>query len=136
MKLSIFVIVACCFSTLAVAHESREIDGLNLVFGGEPEPMLTGEKQFLRWRLTELTTDEPVSDLIDMQVTVKIDGKEYGPFEVRESWENAGTYQTMHIFTWAGDGTATLTYKGTEKVKGFSESFQFSVRAREAISIP
>jgi hypothetical protein len=135
-KLNILIMVACCFSMLAVAHESRDIGGMNMVFGGEPEPMFTGEKQFLRWRLTELKTDEPVSDLEDMQVTVKIDGKEYGPFEARESWQSAGTYQTMLIFTQAGDGTATLNYKGTEKVKSFSESFQFSVRARETISIP
>ena len=47
----------------AFEHERREIAGMQVVFGGEPEPFLDGELCFLRWRFTDLPSGEPVTDL-------------------------------------------------------------------------
>ena len=35
-------------------HDRKEVAGLAIVFGAEPEPALTEEIQFLRWRVTTL----------------------------------------------------------------------------------
>ena len=98
--------------------------------------MLTGERQFLRWRFRDSKTEKPVSGLEDLQVTIEFAGKEFGPFNARGSRRNPGMYQTSHIFTAVGDGLATLNYKGGEKAKEFSITFAFKVRAKEEISIP
>ena len=34
----------------AVAHERKEVAGLMVLFGAEPESALTEEVEFLRWR--------------------------------------------------------------------------------------
>ena len=36
----------------AVAHERKDVAGLTVLFGAEPEPALTEEVEFLRWRFT------------------------------------------------------------------------------------
>ena len=66
-----------------VRHERKEVAGLAVVFGAEPEPALTEEMQFLRWRVSTLSDEEPYSDFQDAKVTVTRDGEEFGPFEVR-----------------------------------------------------
>lgn len=76
-----FSIVATLIAVLAVAgvassHERQEIAGMQVVFGGEPEPVLDGEICFLRWRFTDLESKEPVGDLEDLSATLSFDGKE------------------------------------------------------------
>ena len=34
------------------AHERKQVAGLEVVFGAEPEPALNGQLQFLRWRFS------------------------------------------------------------------------------------
>lgn len=134
--LSVLILSTCLFPALTISHERKNVGDMSVSFGGEPEPMLTGERQYLRWRFRDSKTEKPVSGLKDLQVTIKFAGKEFGPFDARGSRRNPGMYQTSLIFTVAGEGLATLNYKGGEKVKGFSVDFSFNVRAREEISIP
>ena len=70
---------------------------MQVVFGGEPEPVLDGEICFLRWRFADLESKEPVADLEDAKATIEFDGKEFGPFDARGSRRDPGTYQTQHI---------------------------------------
>ena len=134
--LSVLILSTCLLPALTLSHERKNVGDMSVSFGGEPEPMLTGERQYLRWRFRDSKTEKPVSGLKDLQVTIKFAGKEFGPFDARGSRRNPGMYQTSLIFTVAGEGLATLNYKGGEKVKGFSVDFAFNVRAREEISIP
>ena len=90
LKTGLWVIV---FSAVALAvapisdavmrHERKEVAGLAVVFGAEPEPALTEEMQFLRWRVSSLSDEEPYTDFQDAKVLVTRDGEEYGPFDVR-----------------------------------------------------
>ncbi len=134
--LSVLILSTCLLPTLTLSHGRKNVGDMSVSFGGEPEPMLTGERQYLRWRFRDSKTEKPVSGLEDLQVTIKFAGKEFGPFNARGSRGNPGMYQTSLIFTTPGDGLATLKYKGKEKVKGFSVTFAFNVRAKEEISIP
>ena len=47
LSLTLAVAVVAMGATMA-AHERKEVAGLDVVFGAEPEPALTGEMQFLR----------------------------------------------------------------------------------------
>ena len=44
-------------------HERKEIAGRVVVFGAEPEPALTEEVEWLRWRFRSLATNEPFTDI-------------------------------------------------------------------------
>ena len=78
LALAIAVVAMC--ATVA-AHERKEVAGLEVVFGAEPEPALNGEKQFLRWRF--LKDKQPFGDIEELAATVKRNGKTFGPFTGR-----------------------------------------------------
>ena len=83
--LSVIILSTCLFSASAISHERKNVGDMSVSFGGEPEPMLTGERQFLRWRFRDSKTEKPVSGLEDLQVTIEFAGKEFGPFNARGS---------------------------------------------------
>ena len=39
--------------TTAFSHDRRVIAGMQIAFGGEPEPVFDGELRFLRWGFTD-----------------------------------------------------------------------------------
>ncbi len=53
------VTAAAVPGSTAVFHETKEVAGLRVVFGAEPEPALTEEMQFLRWRSGLWPTRKP-----------------------------------------------------------------------------
>jgi hypothetical protein len=126
-------VVALC-ATIS-AHERKEIAGLNVLFGAEPEPALTGEMQFLRWRFTA-QDKTPFTDLEEMSATVKRNGKPFGPFTGRMSAREPGVVATQHIFTSAGDYEATLTFKKKGDATMHSVTFAFKIADRKTIEIP
>ena len=59
-------------------HERKEVAGLAIVFGAEPEPALTGEMQFLRWRVSVLPDRADVyTEMQGAEVKITHDGTEY-----------------------------------------------------------
>ena len=98
------LVVAVMCATVA-AHERKEVAGLEVVFGAEPEPALNGEKQFLRWRF--LKEKQPFGDIEEMTATVKRSGKTFGPFTGRMTAREPGVVATQHIFTSVGEYEAT-----------------------------
>jgi hypothetical protein len=120
----------------AMFHERKEVAGLAVVFGAEPEPAITEEMQFLRWRVSSLADEEPYSHFQDAEVTINRDGKEYGPFPVRGSRRNPGQYQTQHIFTTAGEYESVLSFRKGEEEKVHSVDFSFTIRDRASLEIP
>ena len=123
-------------SAVASSHERKEIAGMQVVFGGEPEPVLDGEICFLTWRFSDLETEEPVANLEAVTAKVQFEGKEFGPFKARSSRRNPGTYQTQHIFTKEGDGEVTLSFKKAASDEVLTVSMKFAVRPRKSIEIP
>lgn len=126
-------VVAMCATVSA--HERKEVAGLNVLFGAEPEPALTGEMQFLRWRFTA-QDKAPFTDLEELKVTIKRDGKTHGPFTGRMTARDAGLVATQHIFTAAGDYEATLTFKKKGDATVHSVTFTFKIADRKTIEIP
>lgn len=120
----------------AVGHERQEVAGMQVVFGGEPEPVLDGEVCFLRWRFSDLESKEPVAELEGVEATLAFEGKEFGPFEARGSRRDPGMFQTQHIFTKSGEGTATLRFKKPGMDEVHEVVFTFRVRSRKSIEIP
>ena len=120
----IFLLVFC--GAVAFAHSSADVDGMSVLFGGEPEPMLDAERQNFRWRFTDAKTKEPITDLTELQAVVRFDGEEFGSFTARGSRREPGMYQTFHIFSKPGDGEVTLSFKREGSSKIHTVTFSFS----------
>ena len=132
---SVIVFVFLVVGT-ASSHKREEIAGMSVVFGGDREPLLDNEVCFLGWRLTDVKTEEPVTNLQNVHIMIKFEGKEFGPFETRSARRDPGMYRTRHIFTKPGEGEATLTFKREGEEKEHSLTLTFRIDPREAIEIP
>ena len=118
------------------AHERKEVAGLEVVFGAEPEPALNGQMQFLRWRFLSKDTKQPFGDIEEMSATVKRNGKAFGPFAGRMAAREPGVVATQHIFTAPGEYEATLTFKKKGDATVHSITFAFRIRDRKELEIP
>ncbi len=127
---------AASSSDTAVLHERKEVAGLAVVFGAEPEPALTDEMQFLRWRVSSLDDEEPYTDFQGAEVTIKRDGEEFGPFPVRGTRRDPGVYQTRHIFTAAGEYESILSFRKGDEEESHTVEFGFRIRDRAALELP
>lgn len=117
------------------AHERKQVAGLEVVFGAEPEPALNGQLQFLRWRFYS-ADKKPFADLEGLSAVVKRDGKTHGPFEGRVTPREPGVVATQHIFTNAGEYEATLTFKKKGDPTTHTVMFNFRIRDRKELEIP
>ena len=122
--------------SVSEAHERKEVAGLTVVFGAEPEPALTEEAEWLRWRFISLATSEPFTDIEEASAVVKRDGQEYGPFQLRGQRNQPGVRQSMHIFTAAGEYETVLSFKKKGDSTTHTLAFTFRIRDRKDISIP
>jgi hypothetical protein len=120
----------------AMFHERKEVAGLAVVFGAEPEPALTEEMQSLRWRVSSLADEKPYADFQAATVTISRDGEEYGPFPVRGSRRDPGLYQTRHIFTTPGEYESVLSFRKGEEKEVHTVDFSFRIRDRVSLEIP
>ncbi len=119
-----------------VFHERKEVAGLAVVFGAEPEPAITEEMQFLRWRISSLADEEAYTDLQDAEATITRDGEEFGPLPVRGSRRDPGLYQTRHIFTAEGEYESVLSFRKGEEEEVHTVDFSFRIRDRVTFEIP
>ncbi len=142
LGLSLFLAVTALVASAAsssdetVFHERKEVAGLSVLFGAEPEPAITEEMQFLRWRVNALADQEPYTDLEDAEVTIKLDGEEFGPFAVRDARGDAGLYQTRHLFTEAGEYESVLSFRKGEEEEVHTVAFNFNINDRATLEIP
>ena len=116
-------------------HERKEVAGLAIVFGAEPEPALTQEMQFLRWRVSSLESEEPYAELSG-EVMISFDGEEQGSFPVRRIRGTPGSYQTRHIFTEPGEYETVLTFKKGEAEEMHTVDFNFNINDRSSLELP
>lgn len=136
LVVAVIVTAATFPDSTVVFHERKEVAGLAVVFGAEPEPALTDEMQYLRWRVSSLADEEPYTDFEDAKVTIKRDGEEFGPFTVRHMRRNPGQYQTQHIFTAAGEYESVLSFRKGEDKEVHTVDFSFRIRDRATLEIP
>ena len=143
-KLASFILLIAVAATVTVAasvdgmpmHERKEVAGLAIVFGAEPEPALTDEMQFLRWRVSTLADQEPYGDFQDASVVIKRDGEKFGPFQVRGMRREPGNYQTRHIFTEAGEYESVLSFRKGDEETVHTVDFNFNINDRGSLEIP
>ncbi len=119
----------------ALFHERKEVAGLAIVFGAEPEPALTGEMQFLRWRVSSLESEEPYLELSG-DVLISFDGAEQGTFAVRAMRGTPGSYQTRHIFTEPGEYETVLSFRKGEADEVHTVDFNFNINDRSTLELP
>lgn len=119
-----------------VVHERKEVAGLAIVFGAEPEPALTEEIQFLRWRVSSLEDETPFEELSAAEVMISRDGVDLGTFEVRPVRRTPGQYQTRHIFTEAGEYDTVLSFKKGDELEVHAVDFAFNIGDRAEIELP
>ena len=130
------VTAAALSGSATMFHETKEVAGLAVTFGAEPEPALTEEMQFLRWRIRSLADEEVYTDLQDAEAIIKRDGEEFGPFRLRGSRRSPGLYQTQHIFTVGGEYESVLSFRKGEDEKVHTVDFTFRIRDRATLEIP
>ncbi len=130
------VTIVSLVPSLAIAHERKEVAGLSVLFGAEPEPALTGRVQFLRWRFRTVDSEEPFSDLEDLAVVITRDGQDHGPFESRMSQRDPGLVQTQHIFTAPGEYGVVLSFRKSGSEETHSVAFTYRIRDRRDLEIP
>lgn len=134
--LSKLILVLIFFAAAASSHDRKNVDDISILFGGEPEPMVNDERQVLRWKFTNVDTNELVTDLEALEAVVTFEGKVAGTFTARGSRRDPGIYKTTHIFTTPGEGEVTLSFKQEGNDKVYSVTFSFSVLSRKELEIP
>lgn len=135
-KTAIIAFLLLLMASPSSAHERKEVAGMMVVFGAEPEPAVTEERQELVWRFRLLESEEPVGDLENLEAVVVHDGTEYGPFQVRGSRREPGTYRTVRIFTATGDYSVSLTFTKAGETDSHSVDFDFRIANRNELAIP
>jgi len=136
LVIGVIVLAAAAPDSGLFFHERKEVAGLAVVFGAEPEPALTDEMQFLRWRVSSLADQEPYTEFSDAEVRVTRNGEEYGPYSVRRVRGTPGQYQTRHIFTEAGEYLSVLSFKKGEEETVHTVDFNFTINDRSTLEIP
>ena len=113
-----------------------EVNGISVLFGGSPEPMVDAERQNLVWRFTDANTKEPITDLEALEAVIAYDGKEFGAFTARGSRSDPGMYRTTHIFSIPGEGKVTLRFKREGSDEVHTITFSFRINSRKDYEIP
>ncbi len=119
-----------------VRHERKEVAGLAVVFGAEPEPAVTGEMQSLVWRVSSLEDKEPYKELRNARVVIRFNGEEYGPYVVRGSRRDPGFYSTKHIFTADGEYESVLSFRKGDDEEVHTVDFSFRIGDRRDLELP
>lgn len=136
LVVGVIVLAAAAPDSGLFFHERKEVAGLAVVFGAEPEPAITEEMQFLRWRVSSLADQEPYTEFNGAQVRVTLNGEEFGPYDVRAVRRTPGQYQTRHIFTEAGEYQSVLSFRKGEEETVHTVDFDFTIRDRTDMEIP
>jgi|GEM_PF-2333228 hypothetical protein len=91
------------------AHESQNIEGYEITFGGAEEPVITGERMWLQFEIVDNQTGEPVANQSEnLIVSVQTEGSNKTALELSEKHGDPGVYEAPVIFTEPGNYTVHL----------------------------
>lgn len=117
------------------AHETQQVEGYDVTFGGADEPLITGERTGLEFEIADNETGEPVEGQAEtLNVSVDASGSEKTPLEVGAKHGEPGVYEAPVIFTEPGEYVVHLegTLDGTE----VHTHFETEVRDRAELEYP
>ncbi|SEW10118.1 FixH family protein [Natrinema salifodinae] len=124
------VIIAMLLTSVvgpATAHESQDVEGYEITFGGSDEPVITGERMWLQFEIVDNETGEGVTNQSEnLTVSVQTEGSDKTALEVSEKHGEPGVYEAPVIFTEPGDYVAHLegSLEGTEVHTHFEKEVQ------------
>lgn len=104
-------------ATPAMAHDTQNVEGYDITFGGADEPLITGERMWLEFEIVNNETGEPVTDQAEnLTVSVQTAESEKTALELSEKHGEPGVYEAPVIFTVPGDYVVHLegSVEGTE----------------------
>lgn len=110
-----------------LAHETKDLNGNEVTFGGAEEPLITGERMWLEFEIVDAETDEPVENLSEnLTASVQLPGHEKTALELDAKHGEPGVYEAPVIFTEPGDYMVHLegTIDGTEVHTHFEKEVQ------------
>ncbi|QLK27261.1 FixH family protein [Natrinema zhouii] len=104
-------------ATPGMAHETQNVEGYDITFGGADEPLITGERMWVEFEIVNNETGEPVTDQAEnLTVSVQTAESEKTALELSEKHGEPGVYEAPVIFTGSGDYVVHLegSVEGTE----------------------
>lgn len=133
---------------IASAHDTEEVEGYEITFGGADEPVITGERMWMEVQVVEQTQEgdggqgddgdvgTAVEDLEDnLTIAVRAPfGDETHDLDASSRFGEPGWYEAPVLFTEPGTYTVFInaTVEGTE----INVSFQKEVRNRSTLEFP
>lgn len=127
LTLVLIAVLLASIAGPAAAHESQDVEGYEITFGGADEPVITGERMWLQFEIVDNETGEPVTDHAEnLTVSVQTGGSEKTALDVSEKHGEPGVYEAPVIFTEPGDYVVHLegTLEDTEVHTHFEKEVQ------------
>lgn len=104
ITLVIVTVLMASAASPAVAHETQEVEGYDVTFGGADEPVITGERMWMEFEIVDNETGEPVENQSEtVTVSVQTAGSDKTALNVSEKHGEPGVYEAPVIFTEPGE---------------------------------
>lgn len=127
IALVVLVTVMTGIATPVMAHETQNVEGYDITFGGADEPLITGERMWVEFEIVNNETGEPVTDQAEnLTVSVQTAESEKTALELSEKHGEPGVYEAPVLFTEPGDYVVHLegSVGGTEVHTHFEKEVQ------------
>ncbi|WP_226006679.1 FixH family protein [Natrinema salinisoli] len=119
----------------AVAHETQDLDGNEVTFGGADEPLITGERMWLEFDIVDAESGDPVENLSEnLTASVQTGDHEKTALEISEKHGEPGVYEAPVVFTESGDYVVHL--EGNIDASDVHTHFETEVRDRAELEYP
>lgn len=119
----------------ALAHETQDLDGNEVTFGGADEPLITGERMWLEFEIVDAESGEPVENLSEnLTVSVQTGDHEKTALELSEKHGEPGVYEAPVVFTESGEYVVHL--EGTIDGSEVHTHFEKEVQDRNELEYP
>lgn len=117
------------------AHETQEVEGYEVTFGGADEPLITGERMWLEFEIVDAESGEPAENLSEnLTASVQTSGHEKTPLELSAKHGERGVYEAPVVFTQPGDYVVHL--EGTIDGADVHTHFEKEVQDRADLEYP
>lgn len=132
---TVLIVLVAMVAAPVAAHDSEEIDGYKLTFGGADEPVITGERMWLQLRIRD-EDGEPVPGQAESMVWRVEKPGDSDPVELKvsESHGNPGLYEAAVVFTEPGEYAVHI--EGTVEETEVHTHFEKVVEDQSALAYP
>lgn len=133
-----FVLITVVVTGVAhpvAAHETQNVEGYDVTFGGADEPLVTDERMWLEIEIADNESGEPVDGQADaLQLYVQNAGNDREEVNLSEKHGEDGVYEAPVVFTESGDYTVHL--EGQIEDTEVHTHFETDVQDRSELEYP